>query len=252
MLALVTIAYRPITLKELISLVEIPKDIADDLESVREIINLCGSFLTIQEDTVYFIHQSAKGFLLKNVSREIFPSGTEGVHFIIFSRSLELMSRTLQRDIYGLRAPGFPIEKVRQPDPDPLEIARYPCVYWVDHLSESACVLSTQQGNALQDGGLVDTFLRKKYVYWLEALSLLRSMSEGALSMAKLEALIEVRFSCYLLLGIFLISLSEKGKCVQVGQPHPRCTPVHLIPQVANREQPSPGVCFGICVQSGP
>jgi hypothetical protein len=41
---------------------------------------------------------------------------------------------------------------------------------------------------------LIDMFLRKKYIFWLEALSLLRSMSEGVLSMAKLEDMIEVRF----------------------------------------------------------
>jgi hypothetical protein len=39
---------------------------------------------------------------------------------------------------------------------------------------------------------MVDVFVRKKYLYWLEALSLCKSMSEGVLSMAKLEALIQV------------------------------------------------------------
>ena len=46
-LALIAIVYQPITLKELTSLVEMLDDIADDLESIREIISLCGSFLTI-------------------------------------------------------------------------------------------------------------------------------------------------------------------------------------------------------------
>lgn len=193
-LALVTITYRPITLEELIAVVEVPEDMPSDVESLREIINLCGSFLTIREDTVYFVHQSAKEFLVENLFDEIFPFGTEEVHFTIFSRSLELMSSTLQRDIYSLRTPGFPIEKVRQPDPDPLAKVHYSCVFWVDHLSESLCGLSVKHMIAFQDGGLIDMFLRKKYVFWLEALSLLRSMSEGVLSMAKLEDMIEVRF----------------------------------------------------------
>src|SRR5947199_6758103 len=59
-LASVTRVYRPITLKELTSLVDGLEDYSDDLESLREIIGLCGSFLTIREDTVYFVHQSAK------------------------------------------------------------------------------------------------------------------------------------------------------------------------------------------------
>lgn len=47
MLASIAIVYRPITLNELTSLIEILEDMADDLESVGEIINLCGSFLTV-------------------------------------------------------------------------------------------------------------------------------------------------------------------------------------------------------------
>lgn len=34
-------------------------------------------------------------------------------------------------------------------------------------------------------------FVRKKYLYWLEALSLCRSMPEGVFAMAKLEALFQ-------------------------------------------------------------
>jgi hypothetical protein len=98
--------------------------------------------------------------------------------------------------MYGLDAPGFPIDKVNQPDPDPLAAVRYSCVYWADHLSDSdSCGKHLED---LQDGGAVDTFLRKKYLYWLEALSLLKSMSQGVLSMAKLEGLLQVSLNqCY-------------------------------------------------------
>jgi hypothetical protein len=61
---LASTVYRPITLKELTSLVEMLKDMSDDLESLREIIGICGSFLTIREGTIYFVHQSAKDYLL--------------------------------------------------------------------------------------------------------------------------------------------------------------------------------------------
>jgi hypothetical protein len=39
---------------------------------------------------------------------------------------------------------------------------------------------------------MVDVFVRKKYLYWFEALSLCKSISEGMLLIAKLEALIQV------------------------------------------------------------
>jgi NACHT domain/Heterokaryon incompatibility protein (HET) len=188
----IAIVYQPITLKELTSLVEMSEDMSDDLESLGEIISLCGSFLTIREGTIYFVHQSAKDYLLTKAFDKIFPSGRGEAHYIIFSRSLQVISRTLRRDVYSLRALGYPIERVKQPDPDPLAVSRYSCIYWVDHLCDWNSNSCANHKVDLQDGGMVDVFVRKKFLYWLEALSLCRSMSEGVLSMAKLEALIQV------------------------------------------------------------
>jgi len=41
-----------------------PDDIPDNLESLEEIIKVCGSFLTLRKQIVYFVYQSAKDFLL--------------------------------------------------------------------------------------------------------------------------------------------------------------------------------------------
>ncbi|OCK72839.1 HET-domain-containing protein, partial [Lepidopterella palustris CBS 459.81] len=191
-LALVAIVYRPITLKELTSLIEMPMDMIDDLESLREIISLCGSFLTIRDGIIYFVHQSAKDFLRTEAFNTIFPSGSEEAHHVVFSRSLLVMSKTLRRDIYGLGALGYPIEQATQPDPDPLAVSRYSCIYWIDHLCDWNRSSSANNKVDLQNGGAVDSFLKEKYLYWLEALSLCKCMSEGVVSMAKLEALIQV------------------------------------------------------------
>ena len=188
----IAIVYRPITLQELTSLVEIPEYIADDPESIRDIIGFCGSFLFLRENTVYLVHQSAKDFLLSKAFSEIFSSGIEEAHYVIFSRSLQVMSRTLRRDIYGLNAVGYPIERVEQPNPDPLAASRYSCIYWINHLCDWNPSLSANHGVSLQDGGVVHEFVRKKYLYWLEALSLCKSMSKGVVLIAKLEAVIQV------------------------------------------------------------
>jgi hypothetical protein len=102
------------------------------------------------------------------------------------------MSRTLRRDIYSLGAPGFSIDQVKQPNPDPLEASRYSCIYWIDHLCDWISNSCASHRVDLQDGGAVGEFVRKKYLYWLEALSLCRSISDGVVSMAKLETLIQV------------------------------------------------------------
>ncbi|OCK72880.1 hypothetical protein K432DRAFT_252461, partial [Lepidopterella palustris CBS 459.81] len=191
-LATITLVYQPITLKELTSLIEMADISIDDL---KEIVLLCGSFLTLREGTgtIYFVHQSAKDFLFKDASDQIFPSGEGEVHYQIFSRSLQAMSTTLQRDMYSLGALGYPIKEVNQPKPDPLAASRYSCIYWVDHFCDWNSHSHTNQGFYLQDGGIIEDFLRKKYLYWLEALSLCRSMSDGIISMEKLEALLQRR-----------------------------------------------------------
>jgi hypothetical protein len=191
LLALVALVYRPITLRELVALAEQLEDTADESE-LQEIIGLCGSFLTLQGETIYFVHQSAQDFLLTKAVAEVFPSGTEAVHHAIFARSLQVMFKTLRRDMYGLQEPGFSIEDFEQPDPDPLASSRYSCIYWVDHLRKSDPVCSTTYRQDIQDEGVVHAFLRTGYLHWLEALSLCRSMAKGVLCMNDLQSLVKV------------------------------------------------------------
>ncbi|KAF1932604.1 HET-domain-containing protein [Didymella exigua CBS 183.55] len=190
-LASTTVLYRPVTIPELIALVQPLENLANDLESVREIVGLCGSFLTLRNDTVYFVHQSAKDFLLAKALNGVFPDRTEDIHQAIFSKSLAIQSRTLHRDMYSLKALGSPVEIVQAPKPDPLAASRYSCVYWIDHLCDSNPRFSATYAGCLQSSGTVDTFLREKYLYWLEALSLCGSMPKGVLSITKLQSLFQ-------------------------------------------------------------
>ena len=197
--ALATTVYRPITLSELISFVDLPKGVTDNPIWLEDLIKECGSFLTLGEDTIYLVHQSVKDFVLNNTSNEIFPSGTETMHYQIYSRSLELMSKTLRSDIYRLRHPGFPIEQVQRPDPDPLAQIRYASLYWIEHLVEWSSMKAERAGFDLRDHGVIDQFLSKKYLYWLEVLSLLGEVSSGTRSISKLEGILQVRTYSYFL-----------------------------------------------------
>jgi NACHT domain len=191
-LASIATVYRPITLIELSSLIDVHEDMSDDVDSLQEIVGYCGSFLTVRKDAIYFVHQSAKDYLLAKAFNELFPSGNEETHNDIFLRSLEVMSRTLKRDIYGLRAPGFPIDQLRQPVPDPLAAARYACLYWADHLLE--CDAGGIIYENFKDGGSVYKFLSRSFLYWLEALSLMRNLSAGIVIIRKLENWLQVSF----------------------------------------------------------
>jgi hypothetical protein len=141
---------------------------------------------------VYFVHQSAKDFLLAKAAQEVFPAKREAVHQAIFARSLQIMSMTLRRDMYGLKALGTLIDDIQVPEPDPLAAVRYSCVHWVDHLRDSNPTASTTYAEYLRDGGVVDIFLKEKYLYWLECLSLCKSMSKGIVAMRELQTFVQV------------------------------------------------------------
>jgi hypothetical protein len=195
-LAVATIVYRPLTLQELTVLVEPLKDFSNDTESVKEIIGLCGSFLTVREQTIYFVHHSAKEFLLHKASEDAFPSAIEDANRTILTRSLVAMSATLGHDMYDLGAPGVLIDQMEVPNPDPLATVRYSCLYWVDHLCSSISNPRQHGGDDdLLDNGAVHVFLKENYLYWLESLGLFRGLADGVLAMGKLEAqLVSIEF----------------------------------------------------------
>jgi hypothetical protein len=184
-------------------LTELLDDIADEAE-VEEVIGLCGSFLTLREGTVYFVHQSAQDFLLAKASDEVFPHGIEAAHHVIFARSLAVLSRTLHRDMYSLEAPGVSIDDMKPPTPDPLAASRYPCIYWIDHLCDSKPKSRTNDVNYLQVIDTIGEFVRKKYLYWLEGLSLCKGIAKGVVSMARLCSLNQVRLAQALRLSVVL------------------------------------------------
>ena len=105
--------------------------------------------------------------------------------------SLQLLSRILRRDIYHLSHPGVSIDGATSPSLDRMSPARYSCLYWVDHLVDAQPSIHTDMAD-LQDGGAVHTFLRAKYLNWLEALSLARAMPKGVLAVEKLYSLLQV------------------------------------------------------------
>ncbi|KAF4468596.1 WD40 repeat [Fusarium albosuccineum] len=171
--------FRPISLDELGPLAEVPAAASDD-ESLTDIIELCGSFLTIQQRTVYFVHDSAKGFLMNSASN--FQYDAEEQHHLVFSTSLNIISTSLRRDILGQESSeAKPMEKTLAP-------LRYPCTRWVFHLTRCASDALVAE---LADDGPLDWFLRKNYLHWLEVLGHMSFISAGILSMMELERILQ-------------------------------------------------------------
>jgi hypothetical protein len=187
-LSAAAVAYQPLHLCEMHVLAGLQEEVTD-LEDLERIINMCGSFLTIRDNYVYFIHQSAKDYLTLNASALIFPAGRGRIHYDMFSWSLDALSKTLRRDMYNLQDPGSMVKDV--PDPDPLSSIRYSCVFWVDHLCE-ADGQSLDQRKKLSDDGAIFAFLKEHFLHWLESLSLIYKLSDGVLSIKKLLDKVQV------------------------------------------------------------
>jgi hypothetical protein len=190
LLAVMLIVYRPITHSELIPLIEVLDDDYGDRECVLDIIAMCGSFLTLREETIFFVHQSAKEFLLQEALNDILPEGIGAKRLTISARPLGSIFKILRRDVLGIRPPGFSNKDVTQPFPPPLGIVQYACVYWIGHLESG--VRNENRGLIATERDRVNAFLQQKYLRWLEALSILGSVSHGIQAMKRLVTLMQV------------------------------------------------------------
>ncbi|EHK17717.1 uncharacterized protein TRIVIDRAFT_160869 [Trichoderma virens Gv29-8] len=194
-LTIATLAYRPLTIQEFIPLIDTNyhhKDIIRPSEhDWEDILGRCGSFLTERNGTIYFVHQSAKDFLIK-ASQRLFPNGTQHIHKEIFEASISNMKKILRKDMYSLIDPAFSIDDLPQhaARDDPLIAIRYSCVYWIDHFEQSMPKRRADIQSHYKCHELIQGFLKEKYIYWLEALSLLRSTFDGIAGMQRLEQFI--------------------------------------------------------------
>jgi hypothetical protein len=189
-LATATLAYQPLHILEIRSLAGLEEKMPD-LEDLEEIINMCGSFLTIRDNYVYFIHQSAKDYLTTDASGIIFPSGCGQIHYDMFLGSLDTLSKSLRRDMYNLQDPGGMVEDVPDLDQGPLGPIRYSCVFWVNHLCK-ADDQSLDHRKELSDDGAIFAFLKEHFLHWLESLSLIHKLPDGVLSIRKLLHKVQV------------------------------------------------------------
>ena len=206
-LSVVTLAYRPLHILELRTIAGLRYETAD----LKRIVDMCGSFLTLVDNHVYPIHQSAKDYLVSDIAVDkIFPSGKHAVQRSIVDRSIAAMEKILRRDVYQLVHPGALTRdmEARLPTPDPLLGVGYSCTYWIDHVCETdkadlqgsrryrlANTLEWHMAGSKKSIRIRDsikTFFHVHFLHWLEALSLLGVISNGVLSLARLRIIVEV------------------------------------------------------------
>jgi hypothetical protein len=106
-------------------------------------------------------------------------------HTDMLLKCLMLMSEHLLKNGCNLQ-PGTEVNK-RDVETYLPPIIQYACYYWVEHLQKSKI--------KLDDHSKVYLFLREHFLHWLEALSLMRSMSSAVVTIRRLENLLVVSIS---------------------------------------------------------
>jgi hypothetical protein len=134
-------------------------------------------------------HPSFRDFLLdKDKCGKHFYIDERQLHQALTGGCIQLMSRTLKKDVCELQAPGSQasqVESSRIQKCLPPEV-QYACLYWVQHLRRG--------GSQVCDGEEVYRFLQAHLLHWLEALGWIGKASEGIQATLSLEAYISVSY----------------------------------------------------------
>ncbi|KAI3539245.1 hypothetical protein CABS03_12327 [Colletotrichum abscissum] len=186
-LAVTSILERSVTSLELCSIMGLSQHFDGKVETLQDAVRCCGSFLSLRDGTVYFVHQSARDFLLnkeEDTFANLFPGGVEGLHWAVCLRSLDAISKVIRRNIYELEDVCIAQKDIIMPKPDPLASVAYSCAFWMKHLGES----STERD--IKDYEFVNEFLRTNFLYWLEALALIGELPQAVQGIQKLQNVI--------------------------------------------------------------
>lgn len=187
-LGFIAILLEPVSALSLGHLVSIPRATLDDW------LTRLHSIVSVPQDEMSplgLVHLSFRDFILSEERSRLLEFRVEEstMHEQIFQRCLDLMSDMLCQDICGLVLTGtlaseVPQSQIKQSIPQHLQ---YACRYWVDHLAKLDDETRMREG--LMDQGKVHTFLQKSFLYWLEAMSLIRETPTTILMINRLQTL---------------------------------------------------------------
>lgn len=192
-LVLASLAYGSISLLDLPKLISPPDCHAGNVDFWREEVQRCGYFLTIEDNMIFFVHRTSQEFVLGQFEQGFLPDSVGAVHKRITTRALAAMLPVLTKDIYDLKKPGIHVDAIEVSKISRLEGLHYACVHWTDHLRD---ITSSEGGSTdAEVWDEVQTFLKKHFLHWVEAMSLLKASMSAIVSFTKLAAAVEKAFA---------------------------------------------------------
>ena len=189
-----------VSLLEMLSMTALSDLLSMKVDSVQRTLGSLESVLNIPTDTkqpIRLLHPSFRDFLLDKARcrHDRFHIQSENAHARLATHCLDILCRCLRRDICDLNSPDSAPQEVLE---DRLnhylpEHVQYACQYWTEHLECASPQQRTQLG--FRDGGKVHEFFKHRFLYWMEAMSLMSKMPDTVLMMKTLSAMVKV--GCY-------------------------------------------------------
>ena len=181
-----TVACRPLNLSEVGVIANLPEDLSSDTQDLLDLIASCGSFLTVRDRTIDFVHKSAKDYFTDGGGSTIFPSGQARAQHEMANRLLNIMSRWLKRDVCHLGIIGMTREQVDVSCVEKYlpQYVWYACSFWVEHIKRGESQLKVYDQ--------VHKFLREHFLHWLEALGLIGKVADSIPMLSDLQRMLKV------------------------------------------------------------
>lgn len=123
------VALRPLTLPELAIAAGLPEEHRHDMPVLAEYVNMCGSLVTVRSHTAYFVHQSAKTFLLNLEAGKIMSPQIETDHQFVALNCFAYISTSLPLDHH--KGDQFVGEDLQELEPE------YPVLFFTEHTRRS-------------------------------------------------------------------------------------------------------------------
>jgi len=160
--------------------------------SITRTLNRLHAVLDIPRETdspIRPFHLSFRDFLVDPAKQGIneFWIDDRKVHKSLATICIQRLGSSLRREICNLKRPGKARIEVDTKDIDTCLPAyiQYVCRYWVSHLEQGK--------ERIRDGGQVHEFFKCHFLHWLEAPSLMGTISEAVATIRTLRILAEVR-----------------------------------------------------------
>lgn len=176
------------TLENLLSIEKADLDLA--LSPLHSVLDISKN----RKSPIRLLHPSFRDFLLarERCRDDRFWIDRKLAHANFAQNCLRLLFKALKRNMCNFESSGHLARKIWS---DQVEIClpksvQYACCYWVAHVEQVDFDHRNEIG--LSDNGHVHSFFQQHFLHWLEALTLIRRISEGRKMMAKLQNLFNV------------------------------------------------------------